>query len=593
MKKLFSAFLVLLVALALCAAASGEDITYTGTVKGGKLNMRESNSSDSKSLGSFKAGSTVTVLENDGEWCKVQSGKKIGYMMTKYLVITANYTHLDWVETKNDGSILTLHQQADPESAIVLQVMSGVKAERIEISGSFSRIRIGHSFGWVENSRLAPLSGDFETLMTSSDHQYAFDFASLENAPRDVGSPRMRQREGSFPYTFHYPITRVQQADEQIDQWLTDTLTLFETDFSENHAGETGSYQVMYRAVEIDERYQSILLAGQYTAGKTKITVFLPLNLDMQEKRVLTAKEMFSQTGRVLFSLDARMENILDDPTDGYVIEPDDSILAYGVMNHEGYDIFLPAGSCMPHIYGDICITLPYTQLADIMQVDSPIIQSKVRKIDPTKPMIALTFDDGPSEHTIRILKVLAQYDARATFCVQGINVKPYSEVVKLAVSQGNEIASHTWNHPDLEKASESKIRKQLEDTNNIVAEVTGGYQVKVLRPPYGNVNKRVRTICAEMDMIIAHWELDTLDWATRNANKTYNKIMKDVDNGLIILCHDIYETTAEAAERAIPELVAQGYQLVTVSELFSFHKDGAQPGTVYSHLNPENIRVD
>ena len=78
MKKLFSAFLVLLVALALCTAASGEDITYTGTVKGGKLNMREANSSDSKSLGSFKAGSTVTVLENDGEWCKVQSGKKIG-----------------------------------------------------------------------------------------------------------------------------------------------------------------------------------------------------------------------------------------------------------------------------------------------------------------------------------------------------------------------------------------------------------------------------------------------------------------------------------------------------------------------------------
>ncbi|MBQ9944215.1 MAG: polysaccharide deacetylase family protein, partial [Clostridia bacterium] len=164
---------------------------------------------------------------------------------------------------------------------------------------------------------------------------------------------------------------------------------------------------------------------------------------------------------------------------------------------------------------------------------------------------------------------------------------------VKLAVSQGNEIASHTWNHPDLEKASESKIRKQLEDTNNIVAEVTGGYQVKVLRPPYGNVNKRVRTICADMDMIIAHWELDTLDWATRNPNKTYNKIMKDVDNGMIILCHDIYETTAEAAERAIPELVAQGYQLVTVSELFSFHKDGVKPGTVYSHLDPKNIKMD
>lgn len=593
MKKLFSAFLILLVALALCTLCAAEEITYTGTVKGGKLNMRQSNSSDSKSLGSFKVGSTVTVLENDGEWCKVKAGDKTGYMMTKYLTITANYTHLDWVESKNDGSILTLRQEADLESPILLQVMSGVKAERIAVSGAFSRIRIGHVFGWVESNRLAPLSGEYETLLTSEDHQYAFDFASLEHAAHDVGSPRMRQREGGFPYTFHYPVTRIQAVDERIDQWLTDTLTLFEADFHQNHAGEEGQYRVFYQATKIDDRYQSILLAGQYTAGQTEITVFLPLNLDVQQQKILTAEEIFSATDRVLFNLDARMENILDDPTDGYLIEPDAASLSYGVMGHEGVAFFLPAGSCMPHIYGDVHFLLPYTQIAEIMKTDSPIIKSKVRKIDPTKPMIALTFDDGPSEYTIRILKVLAQYDARATFCVQGVNVKPYAEVVKLAIAQGNEIASHTWNHPDLEKASESKIRKQLEDTNNVVAEVTGGYQIKVLRPPYGNVNKRVRNICAEMGMIIAHWELDTLDWANRNTNKTYNKIMKDVENGLIILCHDIYETTAAAVEKAIPELVAQGYQLVTVSELFSFHKDGAQPGTVYSHLNPENIRVD
>lgn len=593
MKRVWMALLMVCLLLACAMGAAAEEITYTGTVKGGKLNMRESNSSDSKSLGSFKSGSQVTVLENDGTWCKVQSGNKIGYMMTEYLVIEANYTHMDWVETKRDGTILTLREKADDESAILLQVMSGVKAERIATDGAYSRIRVGHVFGWVETEKVQKITGEYETLLTSEDHQYAFDFASLEKAPKEVGSPRMRQRESGLPYTFHYPNTRIPSVDEKIDQWLSDTLTVFEADFEKNHAGESGSFQVNYRAVKVDERYQSVLMAGRYTAGKTALNVFLPINIDLQEQKILSVSDMFQASDRLLFCLDARMENILDKPTDGYPIEPDMSALEFGVMNSEGFDIYLPAGSCMPRIYGDILITLPYTQVAEIMQVESQIIKSKVRTIDPTKPMIALTFDDGPSQHTIRILKVLAQYDARATFCVQGINVEPYAEVVKLAVAQGNEIASHTWNHPDLEKASESKIRKQLEDTNNIVAEVTGGYQVKVLRPPYGNVNKRVRTICAEMDMIIAHWELDTLDWANRNANKTYNKIMKDVDNGLIILCHDIYETTAEAAERAIPELVDQGYQLVTVSELFSFHKDGAQPGTVYSHLKPENIRVD
>lgn len=593
MKKLITAVMAVFLLLSVFTLAGAEEITYTGTVKGGKLNMRESNSSDSKSLGSFKSGTKVTVLENDGTWCKVQSGNKIGYMMTEYLIIEANYTHLDWVETKHDGTILTLREKADHDSAILLQVMSGVKAERIEKDGDWSRIRVGHVFGWVENSRVAPLSGEFETLLTSEDHQYAFDFAALAKAPKEVGSPRMRQRESGFPYIMNYPNTRIEAADEKIQAWLNDTLSVFEQDFEKNHAGESGSFQVDYRAVRIDDRYQSILLAGRYTAGKTAINVFLPINIDAQEQKILTVEDMFQASDRLLFCLDARLENILDHPTDGYQIEPDMSALSYGVMNSEGFDIYLPAGSCMPAIYGDILITLPYTQIAEIMNVESAIIKSKVRTIDPTKPMIALTFDDGPSEHTIRILKVLAQYDARATFCVQGVNVEPFAEIVKLAISQGNEIASHTWNHPDLEKSSESKIRKQLEDTNNIVAQVTGGYQVKVLRPPYGNVTKKVKSICAEMDMIIAHWELDTLDWATRSTNRTYNKIMSDVENGLIILCHDIYETTAEAAERVIPELVEQGYQLVTVSELMSFHKDGVQPGTVYSHLKPENIRVD
>ena len=88
---------------------------------------------------------------------------------------------------------------------------------------------------------------------------------------------------------------------------------------------------------------------------------------------------------------------------------------------------------------------------------------------------------------------------------------------------------------------------------------------------------------------MIAEWEIDTLDWSTRNANKTYNKIMKEVRDGVIILCHDLYETTADAMERVIPDLVNEGYQLVTVSELLSFHKNGAQPGVVYARVDPEN----
>ena len=133
-------------------------------------------------------------------------------------------------------------------------------------------------------------------------------------------------------------------------------------------------------------------------------------------------------------------------------------------------------------------------------------------------------------------------------------------------------------------------MRSQLTRTNDAVRELTGGYEIKVLRPPYGSTNKTVRTICKELGMVIAHWQVDTLDWRTRSTSKTYRAIMKGAKNGAIVLCHDLYSSTAAAIEKAVPELVAQGYQLVTVSELLSFHKDGAQPGTVYAYLDPENI---
>lgn len=592
MKKLISLLSVILL-LSLCAFAAGEEITYTGTVTGGKLNLRQGNSADSKSLGSYKEGSTVTVLENDGTWCKVQAGNKTGYMMTEYLQITANYTHLDWVESKNDGTILTLRKEADLESSILLQVLSGVKAERIEEKDNFSRIRIGNTFGWVESRLLTPIEGTFETLMTGTGTPEHFDITALETQSRDVGSARMRQKEGNFPYDFQYPVLRIAEADERIDAWLSDTLKLFQQDFETNHPGETGKYTVRYKAIRIDERYASVLMAGQYTAGSTTITLFLPLNVDMQEQKLLTPDDLFAQQSRLLFFIESHMAGYLSNAADGYAIKPDSTVLSMALMGCEGLEIYLPAGLVLPAMHGDIIISLPYSQAAPLMQVNSEQINSKIRKIDPTKPMIALTFDDGPSEHTLRILRVLAKYDARATFCVQGYNVETYPEIVKLAVAQGNEIASHTWSHPNLTEISSSRIRSQLQRTNDIVAQVADGYQIKVLRPPYGATNKTARNICADMDMIIAHWQIDTLDWEHRNANKTYKNIVNQAKPGAIVLCHDIYETTAIAAEKAIPELIEQGYQLVTVSELMSFHKDGAKPGTVYSHLDPKNIKMD
>ena len=593
MKHILAFLTAIVLMLSLAAGGAAEEITYTGTVTGGSLHLRKEPSASAKVLDTYKKGKEVTVLENDGSWCKVQVGNKIGYMMTQYLDIKASYAHLGWGKTADDGSVLNLRAGAGVTSPIVYKTMSGVALELIEEQGPWYRARIGSVFGWVEKSKVTLLPGDYALGLAAADRTDAMTPARLSTALREFGSAKtMIRSEGDFTYSLASPETGISAVDSAVSEWLQTTLKTFEADYTQNHAGTgAGRYTVEYQALNIDSRYQSLLLLGEYAVGDFRAETALALNIDAQEGALLSNADLFSADPvRALFCLESAATTLLSNPTDGYSGQPDSSWLRYAVLGRDGVQIILPAGLYLPASLGTRRLTLKYTQVADCMALSSQTIRANVRTIDPTRPMIALTFDDGPSEETDRILAVLAEYDCRATFCVIGNKVEAYSDVIKRAIAGGNEIASHTWSHPRLTTLSVSSIKSQLERTSQAVYNVTGGYQIKVLRPPYGAVNKNVRSVCADLGMVIAEWEVDTLDWSTRNTSKTYNAITKGAKNGVIVLCHDLYSTTASAAEKAIPALVEKGYQLVTVSELLSFHKDGPKPGTVYSRVDPENM---
>lgn len=201
--------------------------------------------------------------------------------------------------------------------------------------------------------------------------------------------------------------------------------------------------------------------------------------------------------------------------------------------------------------------------------------------IDPERPVIALTFDDGPGPYTEQILDILAANGARATFFVVGNRIKAYPEVMEDIVAQGSEIGNHSWSHAYLTKLDEQGVREQLQWTVDEVEKATG-VKPTLLRPPYGSLNDSVLGVIKEMGMPIITWSIDTLDWSTKDPHKTYDAIMSSVTNGCIILCHDIHEETAEAMVSVVPDLVKAGYQLVTVSELLALVNGGAIAGTVY-----------
>lgn len=215
-----------------------------------------------------------------------------------------------------------------------------------------------------------------------------------------------------------------------------------------------------------------------------------------------------------------------------------------------------------------------------IMKKDAGLPPERPR-VDPNRPMVAVTYDDGPSVHTNKILNVLEKYGAKATFFVVGSSVKGHNiETMKRAVSLGCEIGNHSVSHPQLTKLSVTAVNAQINGTTAAIINATGVHP-KLFRPPYGDYNKSVLNQLAIAGYPAILWSIDTLDWKTKNAENTKSVILSKVKDGDIILMHDTQASSATASETIIPELIARGYQLVTVSELAEA-RGGLKPGGVY-----------
>ncbi len=211
------------------------------------------------------------------------------------------------------------------------------------------------------------------------------------------------------------------------------------------------------------------------------------------------------------------------------------------------------------------------------------------RGIDPGKPMLALTFDDGPQPETLRVLEALEKHGARGTFFILGKNIAGNEEILKRTAEGGHQLGAHSWSHPRLNDISESAVRSQMTRTMEKIFEVTG-QQVTMMRPPFGETNRISRRPLAELSLPVILWSVDSLDWKTRNASSTVSSVLDKAADGAIILCHDVWDTTGQAMETAVPELIRRGYQLVTVAEMMSFREEPLKPGWEYSFLDRAKV---
>lgn len=191
---------------------------------------------------------------------------------------------------------------------------------------------------------------------------------------------------------------------------------------------------------------------------------------------------------------------------------------------------------------------------------------------------IALTFDDGPNYNTNKVLDILEENNVPATFFVLGNRIKGNENILKRMVSSKMEIGNHTFNHLLLTKYKEDKVKSEINDTSNLIFEVTGKYPT-LFRPSYGSCNKMIRGV---VDTPIIIWDIDTLDWKYHNSRRISSRVINKVKDGDIVLMHDIYSATANALEIIIPSLKSKGYTFVTVSDLFYYKNIPLEKGKVY-----------
>lgn len=205
------------------------------------------------------------------------------------------------------------------------------------------------------------------------------------------------------------------------------------------------------------------------------------------------------------------------------------------------------------------------TDDTDINESEKTKDHLAIRELDPNQKMVALTFDDGPkSDTTNRLLDKLQAKNVKASFFMLGSSIEAFPDTATRVDREGHEIGNHSYSHRDMMQLSLDEILREINDTSALIERYTN-QTPNVFRPPYGSFND---TLESKININTAYWSVDTKDWLTHNPDAILEEIKENVQDGSVILLHDIHMESVDAIDDVIDYLTSEGYQFVTVSEL-------------------------
>lgn len=304
--------------------------------------------------------------------------------------------------------------------------------------------------------------------------------------------------------------------------------------------------------------------------GKKYLTIY-----DYQNKKKLEVKDLIKDSS----TFQKNIKRLLNLKYPTFVSEEVDILNSTFDINEHELELFYSTKD-----YGDVSVKINNNEIKDLMTYDmqyDDIYENDIFSLDASKPAVAFTFDDGPSNYDLGIIDALEASHAKATFFLVGNRINSFKASINKMIEADMEVGNHSYNHKYMKKMSRSQVEDQINRTNSLYKEITGR-EMKLFRPPYGAVNNANLT-GPKVPSIL--WSLDTLDWKVRDKDKVYETILENVQDGDIILMHSLYESTLDAVKMVLPELYKRGFQVVSVSELASLKGKILMPATSYIAL--------
>lgn len=356
------------------------------------------------------------------------------------------------------------------------------------------------------------------------------------------------------------PKTNIRKLDNEIKGFIDDRIKSFkDNNYQTSYLLERNELNIDFDFNFFNDRYISIGIKETVFDGKKKENKYLVQTYlyDLDKNKFINILDLFDNHDDLFLDVKNKIFNEFGITVYNFddldLVISDNNLIVYFIRDNL-YSVSISLK--------DLNFKLPITSNEE---VDSTILtEDVINVIDPSKPVVAITFDDGPSQYTEEIIKTLKDNDCNATFFVLGNKVEAYQDVIKQSIKDGNEIGNHSYNHKWLSRLSTDEVKEQIDKTQNILKE-TVGYTPTLLRPTYESVNQRIRK---NTDLDIVLWTIDTKDWKIKSSDRIVEKIVKSVSDGDIILMHDIFKRSSDALKKLIPILKEQGYQFVTISEL-------------------------